>query len=124
MIGGIDIRIKSAAGEELLEVAANALAQLWPNAVFEDGETGEPYDSVWNVPFSEMAEVFVYRDEQSAKIWSKKGAVPEALNSMIHLLRDPGLLTVVVDDLSDEMGEAIDAIKSALADNIHSVCTA
>jgi hypothetical protein len=123
MIGGIDIRVKSVAGKESLEIAARAIAQLWPDAVFAHGETGERYDYVWLVPFSEMDEVFVYRDSASADIWFEKGAVPEANNTMIHVLYDPGLVTIVIDERNHEMDAALNAIKSGLADDIHSVCT-
>jgi len=122
MIGGIDIRVKSAAGKESLEISARAIAQIWQDAVFAHGETGERYRYVWLVPFSEMDEVFVYRDEKSADMWFEKGAVPEALNTMIHALYDPGLLTVVIDEWNDEMDTALSAIKSGLAEDIHSVC--
>jgi hypothetical protein len=123
MIGGIDISVKSPAGNESLEIACRAIAQLWPGAVFAHGETGERYAYVFLVPFSEMEEVFVYRDDESADVWFEKGAVPEAHNTMIHILYDPGLLTVVVDELSQPMKEALGAIRSALTDDIHAVCT-
>jgi hypothetical protein len=122
MIGGIDIRFKSAAGQESLEIAARAIAQLWPNAVFAHGETGERYDYVWLIPFSEMDEVFVYRESNSADVWFEKGAVPEAYNTMIHVLHDTGLLTIVIDERNQEMDTILRAIKSGLADDIHSVC--
>ena len=122
MIGGIDIRVTSAAGKESLEIAVRAIAQLWPDAVFAHGESGERYDYVWLVPFSEMDEVFVYRDSGFADLWFEKGAVPEAHNTMVHVLYDPGLLTVVIDERNDEMDTALGAIKSGLADDIHSVC--
>jgi len=122
MIGGIDIRFKSAAGKESLEIAARAIAQLWPNAVFAHGETGERYDYVWLIPFSEMDEVFVYRESNSADVWFEKGAVPEAYNTMIHVLHDTGLLTIVIDERNQEMDTILSAIKSGLADDIHSVC--
>jgi len=124
MIGGIDIRIKSAAGKDSLEVAARAIAQLWSNAAFAHGETGERYLHVCLVPFSELEEVFIYRDNDAADLWFEWGAVPKAYNTMIHLLYDPGLLTIVIDEQNPEMDLALSAIKSGLADDIHSVCTA
>jgi len=123
MIGGIDIRIGSAAGRESLEIAARAIAQVWPEAVIAHGETGERYDCIWEIPFCAMDEVFVYRDSHSADLWFTKGAVPEAHNTMIHVLYDPGLVTVVIDERNAEMDIALNAIKSGLADDIHSVCT-
>ena len=118
MIGGIDVRIKSGAGKESLERATRAVAQLWPDAVFAHGETGELYDSIWHVPFSEIEEVFVYRDRDSAKVWFEKGAVAEAFNQMIHILHDPGLITVVIDERDEEMEAALKAISSGLAPNL------
>jgi hypothetical protein len=122
MIGGIDIRVKSAAGNQSLEIAARAIARLWSNAVFADGETGERYNYVWLVPFSGMAEVFVYRDSDSADLWFDQGAVPDSWNTMIHVIYDPGWLTIVVDERNPEMEAVLSAIKSGLADDIHSVC--
>ena len=122
MIGGIDIQLRTAAGKESLEIAARAMAQLWPDAVFAHGETAEVYDDVWLVPFYELEEIFIYRDSHSAEVWLEKGAVPESLNHMVHLIYDPGLLTVVIDNRGFEMDAALDAIKSGLADDIHSVC--
>jgi len=122
MIGGIDIRIPSAAGNESLEKATRAVAQYWPDAVFGHGETGELYQHAFLVPFSELDEIFVYRDDKYANLWLEQGAVQEAYNSMVHILYDPGLLTVVIDERNEEMDMALKAIKSSLADYMHSTC--
>lgn len=118
MICGVDIRLNSVAGRDSLEIAARAVAQIWQKADFADGETGERYDEDWLVPFSEMDEVFVYRDSHYAEFWFEKGAVPEARNQMIHFPYDPGLLTAVIDARDQVMDTAIEAIKSALANDL------
>lgn len=119
MIGGVDIPIATEAGESSLVVAARAIRQHWPHAVFEDGLTGRRYPSYWDTPLDRMEEVFVYRDSAAADLWDAEGAVPKALNSMIHVLADEGLTTVVVDDPQDPaMKTIVAAISSGLRDDI------
>lgn len=118
MIGGIDVRLQTGAGVESVEVAVRAIRQLWPRAVFENGNTGERYNQFWQVPFGEVEELFVYRDPCAADVWDRSGAIPEAQNTMIHVLYDEGLLTIVIDERTSEMEAAIDAIRSGLNDPI------
>ena len=61
MIGGIDIRIPTRAGVLSVEVSVRAIRQTWSRAVFENGLTGDRYDSFAD-PFGEVKELFVYRD--------------------------------------------------------------
>lgn len=96
MIGGIDIRITTKAS---IEVATCAIKQHWINAVIEHVDA---------------AELFVYRDSEAEKLWNKHGAIPATENSMIHLLHDDSLITVVIDDRTDEMEMIVQSIKSAL----------
>jgi len=121
MIGGIDIRIPNRAGQESLEVAVRAIRQHWPRAVFENGNTAERYDYFGQIPFGDVEELFVYRDTKSAELWDKYGAIPEAENSMIHVIYDVELITAVIDDRTEEMEAIIQSIRSALKDPILSV---
>lgn len=121
MIGGIDVRLPSAAGPESLEVAVRAIRQLWPFAVFEHGETGERYDYFWQIPFGTVDELFVYRNANAADMWDERGAIPETCNSMIHLLYDDGLVSIVIDERDPGMENAIDAIRSGLDDSMFSL---
>lgn len=116
MIGGIDIRIPSRMGDPSLEIAVRAIRQIWADAVFENGHTGEKYDGFEQIPFGCTEEIFVYRDRESASIWDAEGAVPEASNTMIHLIYDAGWVTAVVDERTDEMKVIIAAIESGLSD--------
>lgn len=115
MIGGIDIRIPSRMGDLSLEIAVRAIRQIWADAVYENGLTGEKYDRFEQIPFGCTEEIFVYRDRESASIWDIEGAVPEASNTMIHLIYDAGWLTAVVDERTEEMNAIIKAIESGLA---------
>jgi hypothetical protein len=121
MIGGIDIRIQTRAGPISTEVAVRAIRQKWPHAEYENGVTGERYSQFSQIPFGAIEEIFVYRDVASADLWDRKGAVRSLYNTMIHLVADPGLVTVVVDLRDAAMEDIIAAISSALGDNIFSI---
>ncbi len=118
MIGGIDIPIPTRAGPISIEVAVRAIRQKWPHAEYENGLTGERYSQFCQIPFGELEEVFVYRDHESADRWEAEGAVPSLENTMIHLVADRDLVTVVVDLRDAAMEEVVAAISSALGDNI------
>jgi hypothetical protein len=114
MMGGIDIRLPTMAGDQTLEVAVRAVRQSWPIAVFENGDTGEYYPDISKIPFGGLRELFVYHHSDAADLWNQKGAVPETANTMIHLVYDDGLLTVVIDEQNQEMSAIINAVKSSL----------
>lgn len=114
MIGGIDIRLKTRAGANSIEVAVRAIRQLWPHAVFENGQTGERYGQFGSIPFGEIEEIFVYRDNDTAEKWEAEGAIPELFNTMIHIIHDEGFLTIVVDEQNAETSSLIEAIQSAI----------
>lgn len=119
MIGGIDVHLPTLAGTSSIEVAVRAIRQRWPRATFENGVTGDRYDQFEQVPFGQIEELFVYRDCELADRWEEEGAVPELSNTMIHLILDDDLLTVVVDERNMEMEEMLTSIKSGLHDEIH-----
>lgn len=118
MIGGIDVRLSTMAGESSIEVAVRAVRQRWPRATFENALTGEKYTLFWQIPFGEIQELFVYRDSQCAKKWDADGAVPEVYNTIIHLIPDDELLTVVVDERNAAMNELLAAIQSGLRNEV------
>jgi hypothetical protein len=118
MINGIDVHLRTRADSVACEAAVRAIRLYWPSAVFEDGLSGDLYGSFEAIPFGEIEEVFVYKDQGAATLWGADGAVDDALNRMIHLISDPGWLTVVVDAMDSEMDEMINAIRSLLYDLI------
>jgi hypothetical protein len=119
MIGGIDIAIPTNCGASSVEVAVRAIRQKWPRSVFENGTNGDRYDRFSEIPFGLIEELFVYRDRASADVWDAEGAIPSVYNTMIHLIADDDLLTVVVDEKDAEMGEIVGAISSGLDDGVH-----
>lgn len=118
MIGGVDIHLPTNAGDTSMEAAVRAVRQFWSSAVFENGITGQRYDHFRDIPFGEIEELFVYRDEKSADEWDTEGAVPRLYNTMIHIVRDDDMVTIVVDEKDAEMQVLIGAIQSALDDEI------
>lgn len=123
MIGGFDIRIATEAGESALLAAYRAILQFWDHPVVENASTGGRYEGAFfDIPFDYLEEIFVYRDSNSADLWDEEGAVEGVQNTMIHLIAEPRLTTVVVDDPTDpEMSEVIAAIRSNLANDIFAV---
>jgi len=119
MIGGIDVRVPTLGAADALCVAVRAIRQSWPRAVFENGVTGERYDRFSQIPFGPIEELFVYRDSVAADAWDAQGATPALANTMVHIIADGDLMTLVVDDRDAAMNELIDAVQSAMTDNIH-----
>lgn len=98
MLEGYEVSIPTCAGDSALIAAARAILLHWPDAVFEECSGGALFDRFEAVPFGRLDELFVYRDAAAAKLWDEEGAVPEALHKMIHVVSDPGFLTLAVDD--------------------------
>jgi hypothetical protein len=122
MIGGIDVQIPTRCGPPLsTEVAVRAIRQQWPDAEYENGATGERYSRFHLIPFGEIEELFIYRDRLSADRWDTEGAIPDLRNTMIHIVAEVDLISVVVDSRDVAMVEIIAAIRSALVSR-HGVC--
>jgi hypothetical protein len=83
-----------------------------------NGIAGERYSSFPEIPFGDLTELFVYRDSAAADLWDADGAVPIASNTMIHLIADGNSIAVVNDEKVAAMESVIDAIRSALSDEI------
>lgn len=119
MIGGVDIEIPTRAGRSALDASVRAIRQSWPHARFENSVNGESYDRFSQIPFGQLEELFVYRDEAAKLLWDAEGAVPETANSMIHLIADESAIFVVMDDdTTREMQCILGAIKSFLKDDV------
>lgn len=122
MIGGSDIHIQTGAGKCALEYCIRAAMQSWPQAVFEDGETGRHFDSFWDLPIGDLTEVFVYRDKVAADHWDAEGAIPGLEETMIHLIHQDGSITIVVDDPdSSDTSRLLATIAKGLRTDLFSV---
>ena len=85
MIGGEDVYIE-VPGLPVLNDYVQVVLKYWPSGIVESVNERE---------------VLVYRDQESLELWTEYGAVAAGYNSMIHLLAQTGLLTVVVDEADD-----------------------
>lgn len=85
---------------------------VWQHAVFEDAETGPTMaEAPWAID-ALPTEILVYRNESSRQQWETLGASPTTRGTLIHLLREPGSLTIVTDDPpSEEMRRILNTIQ-------------
>jgi hypothetical protein len=101
MIGGSDVIIPTRADTAAFDVAVRAIRREWPEAVFENAETGDRFIRYSELPFGEISELFVYRSADFFDAWDDPDAGPLRFSTMIHLLGGEGDLTVVVHDRND-----------------------
>jgi hypothetical protein len=105
VIGGDDVIIKApqSGPEGVLVFATRRLQQRWGQAVIQDAETGELFLGSWDIPFSKIKELMIYRDRAAFHRWAEEGAVEATANSMIHLIAEPSEVTIVVDDKEENV---------------------
>ncbi len=121
MIGGIDTHLKTRIDIPSIQIAVRVIRQFWSDPVFENGLSGERYDSYWSILFDEIEELFVYPDSSHADQWDEEGAIPSLHNTMIHIVLDGDILDIVVDELDSSMAGLIKSIEGGLLDPVHSV---
>ncbi len=77
MIGGVDVifamQIEPA---EALDPCTRLVTRRWPSAVVENAITGELYAEVAAIPFGQVSELMVYRDQAAFESWQSLGADP------------------------------------------------
>src|SRR5882724_1117698 len=102
MIGGYDIVFDSQAEpEDVLKKVWLLISSLWPDAVVEDGNTGELLSVTFPLDiFADRDEILIYQDANALDDWTKEGGEPANLGKMIHVLATKGEATLVVDDPS------------------------
>lgn len=88
-IGGIDVTLSVESDVVAAEVILDAVREIWPNAVFEDGIEVGTYsidDPEVGRYWAAGPEFFVYRDCSAADAWERLGGVDENQDSMLHFL--------------------------------------
>jgi hypothetical protein len=97
MIGGVDVVIPTVGDAAALETCARIVQHCWPNARFEDAETGEKYANSGDIPLGRVRELFAYVDAEAEAAWDadREDSPP---NSMLYLIRSPDSITIVLDD--------------------------
>jgi hypothetical protein len=97
MIGGVDVVIPAVDDGIALETCARIVQHYWPNARFEDPETGEKFARCCDVPLRRVRELIVYSDVQAEAAWDAD-CEDSPTNSMLYLIRSSNSITVVLDD--------------------------
>jgi hypothetical protein len=97
MIGGVDVVIPAVGEADALQACVRIVQHRWPNARFEDVETGEKYAGCGEIPLEHVRELLAYSDAQAEAAWDadREDSPP---NSMLYLIRSPDFITVVLDD--------------------------
>ena len=116
MIGGSDIAFQHAfkhAGSAL-ELVAKTLRFRWPKAVYQNADTGVRYASYATVPFGQMRELFVYKDEDAFASWEKLGADASNRNTMVHALASNDSVTVVLDEIDAFAKSVLESVKESM----------
>lgn len=108
-IGGMDIFFPTT-NPNSLEIATRIIHQHWKDAVFENADTTYQYKSFEEISFT-MRELFIYQNQAAKDLWEDKGAVTEAINTMIYLIKDADMLTIVIDNLEESIEKIINQIK-------------
>lgn len=94
------------------------MRRLWPDAVFktdDDTVLTNPDAAADGSGMLDRYEMLVFKDQQIADRWSAEGAVPALYNTMVHFLSEPGMLTVVVDDINHAEMKIVLAAMSQIA---------
>jgi len=126
MIGGTDVVLWARDGGEATDVILRTVHRYWPNFVLENLDDEAPFVPRRRdeLPNPSGPEFFLYRDEQSALSWEEHGATPENCNMMLHVIvgnrANPGSdlksLTVVCGELTGQVGQLIDEVRTGLDD--------
>jgi hypothetical protein len=119
MIGRHDILFVSEAASEIMEGAIRLVCASWRDVIIEDAESGDLV-SLQSLGVAELpAELLIYKNSDARVSWSTNGAIPENANTMIHVLRGDGSMTVVVDDPNAaEMSKLLGAIRDHVFQDI------
>jgi hypothetical protein len=116
MIGGTDITIPTVAGAAALDFCLRVTLEEWPNAVFEDANTGRRFNEYQSLPLGHLTEVFVFQDQKIAGEWDEHGARPELENTMLHIILSESSITLVMDDPTSS---TMQLLLAAIRDGLH-----
>ena len=119
MIGGTD-RVFDAVGDSAsLEACVRIIRKKWPQARFENAETGEKYSTLNEIPCGSVRELLVNSDATAEESWDHdRPDSPQ--NSLISILVRTNEVTIIVDDTeSPDMRFILDGIEHLLEYSTH-----
>src|SRR5688572_14814925 len=100
------------AGVDALTDCAEAICDIWPDAVIEDTVAREFAHAVDALLPTEDSELCVYRDLDAARSWQRGGAPTETNNSMIQIsLARRGVRLIADDWLDPALQEMVERIR-------------
>lgn len=116
MIGGIDVVVPAKGDSGALDACVRIIREYWPNAVFENAESGDKFSRYPELSFGKLRELLIYPDKDAEKAWDK-GDADVCKNSMLYLIRSSDNVTLVTDDPSTpEMQAILDSMRQSLED--------
>lgn len=115
MIGGMDIIIPvGEARFSAFDLCLKAMKVFWPNAIYEDSNTGEIFDT-YELIGEKKKEYFVHKDSHSKEEWDKD--IPETENTMIYFILGETEITFVVDTKNaPEMKKILNSFQKIITD--------
>jgi hypothetical protein len=90
-----------------MKAGVRHILDCWPAGIIQDGDPAQRFAEFALVPFRNLREVFVYRDQRAFESWERLGADRENADQMVHLLVSDGQLTIVVDRLKNASSKSI-----------------
>lgn len=114
MIGGKDVVMPAVGSPASLDACVRVVRQQWPNARFEDAETGEKYLSYGDIPIGRIRHLLAYPNAQAESQWDADSS-DSPVNSMLYLILSENSVTAVLDDPNvGEMPAILKGIRTML----------
>lgn len=96
MIGGCDTVMPAPGGPACLDLCVRAVRAVWPQARFEDAESGDKYLDYARIPLGKVQHLLCYRDAASEAAWDADA--PTDAGGMVYLILGDHTVTAVTDD--------------------------
>jgi hypothetical protein len=114
MIGGTDIVMPAVGTPASLDACARVVQRQWPNARFENAETGEKYAAYADIPIGRIRHLLAYPNAEAEALWDADSPDSPA-NSMLYLILSEQSVTAVLDDPNaGEMPAILEGIKTMM----------
>lgn len=112
MLGGQEVFLQSSletAGS--VRAALDSIKATWPMLMCHDPVSGRDSNDI----SADATEILVFKDENAMRSWRDLGADESNRDTMIHLLADPNVVTLVVDTpTAPEIATIVESLRSRL----------
>lgn len=94
--GGIDLIIRHTHSPRNVSIMFQRLLhKFWKDLVIEDAFNGEIFLFTQLHIAPEFTNMFAYKNRDAFEKWSQKGFSPDLENTMIQIISEPGIATVI-----------------------------